>query len=295
MEQVVEQVAFTELKRASTVNWLTLVGLVVKNWFASWMFFLPTVLLHLVSVFGSAAVFYLMGQFVSRGVAGHVEQYGLEYGSYIITGVMFSMLMQTTLRGYHEASLDGYWKMEFDIYLQYPGGVSAYLFGSVLAKYILAVATTIIYFAVGVWIFGIPLVVKNLPALVLLIGLAIVSLTGLGLVGGSTFSLLNFKAPGSNPVELILTFLVTILAGIYFPPTILPAWLQRVAEWLPQTHALRSLRLVLSGRAGLLDTAVVNDMTYLLCFAAVTLPIGIVLFALGMRKALRDGNLTRWS
>ena len=295
MDQVVQQVAVTELKRVSTVNWLTLVGLVVKNWFASWMFFLPNVFLNLVSVLASAVVFYLMGQFVGRGVAGHVEQYGLEYGSYIITGVMFSLLLQTTLRGYHDASLDGYWKMEFDIYLQHPGGVSAYLFGNVIAKYIIALATTIIYFAVGVWIFGIPLVVRNLPALVLLVVLSIVSLTGLGLAGASTFSLLNVKARGTNPVELLFSFLVTILAGVYFPPTILPGWLQRIAEWLPQTHALRSLRLVLSGKAGLLDTVVASDVAYLLYFAAVTLPVGILLFALGMRKALREGNLTRWS
>ena len=295
MEQVIEHVAVTELKRAGAVSWLTLVALVVRNWFAGWMFFLPNLVLNLVTTLASAAVFYLMGQFVGRGVEAHVEQYGLEYGSYIITGVMFSMLMQTTLRSYHEASLDGYWKLEFDIYLQYPGGLSAYLLGGVLSKYIIAVVTTIVYFAVGAWIFGVPVAVKNLPALLLVMVLAIVSLTGLGLAGASTFSLLNFKARGSNPVELLFSFLASILAGIYFPPTVLPGWLQSVAEWLPHTHALRSLRLILSGKASLFESTVAGDLAYLFNFAAVTLPIGILLFAVGMRKALRDGNLTRWT
>jgi ABC-2 type transport system permease protein len=295
MEQVIEHAPVTELKRVGAASWLTLVGLVVRNWFASWMFFLPNLVLNLVTALASAVIFYLMGQFVGRGIEGHVEQYGLGYGSYIITGVMFSMLMQTTLRGYHEASLDGYWKMEFDIYLQYPGGVSAYLFGTVVSKYIIALVTTLIYFAVGAWIFGIPVVVKNLPSLLFVMVLAIISLTGLGLAGASTFSLLNFKARGSNPVELLFSFLSSILAGIYFPPTVLPGWLQRIAEWLPQTHALRTLRLILSGKAGLFDSTVTGDLAYLFNFAAVTLPVGIILFAIGMRKALRDGNLTRWT
>lgn len=295
MEQVIEPAAITQLKRHGVGNWLTLVGLVVRNWFASWMFFLPNFVLSLIGIFASAVVFYVMGQLVGPGVEGHVEPYGLGYGAYIITGVMFSLLMQATMRGYHEASLDGYWKMEFDMYAQHPGGVSAYLFGSVLSKYLMAVMTTLIYFAVGVWGFGVPVAVRNLPALLLVLTLAVVSLTGLGLAGASTFSLLNVKARGTNPVELIFNFLVTILAGVYFPPTVLPAWLQSIAEWLPQTHALRSMRLVLGGKATLLDPAVVADLTYLAWFAAVTLPLGALLFAAGMRKALRDGNLTRWS
>lgn len=295
MDQVIDRVAVTEMKQGGIVSWFGLVGLVVRNWFASWAFFLPNFILNLVGILASAVIFYLMGQLVGGGVQGHVEQYGFGYGSYIITGVMFSLLMQTTMRGYHEASLDGYWKMEFDMYMQHPGGVSAYLAGSVMSKYIIAIATTLIYFAVGIWIFGVPIAVRNLPALLLVVALAILSLTGLGLAGASTFSLLNVKARGSNPVELLVSFLVTILSGVYFPPTILPPGLQRVAEWLPQTHALRSMRLLLGGKANLLDAIVVADLIFLIKFAVVTLPLGILLVTAGMRKALRDGNLTRWA
>lgn len=295
MDQVIDQVFVSELKKHSLRSWLELVGLVVRNWFASWMFFLPNFVLNLLSVLTSALIFYVMGELVGRGVAQHVDQYGLSYGSFIITGLMLSLLMTTTLNGYHDASLDGYWKMEFDMYMQHPGGVSAYLLGNVLAKYFIAIATTIIYLAVGVLLFDVPVVIRNLPSLLLLTGLTIVSLTGLGLAGASTFSLLNVKARGTNPVAMVVAFLVTVLAGVYFPPTVLPQWLQEVSEWLPQTHALRSMRLLLSGRATLVDATVVADAAYLLKFAALTLPPGIFLFAAGLRKALRDGNLTRWT
>lgn len=296
MERIVEQpIVVHELKRGGVRSWLSLVVVVIKNWFAGWMFFLPNFVLSFVSMFSSAAIFYLMGQLVAKGVEKDVAQYGVTYGSYIVTGVMFNLLMRTTMSGYHDASLDGYWKMEFDMYLQHPGGVSAYLIGSVVAKYILAILSTLIYLLVGIWIFKISIMVNNLPSVVLLILIAILSLTGLGLAGASTFSLLNVKARGTNPLDLIVSFGVMLLSGVYFPPTVLPAWLQGVAEWLPQTHALRALRLLLAGRATLGDAVVANDIIYLLKFTVVALPIGILLFAAGLRKAQRDGNLTRWT
>lgn len=44
-----------------------------------------------------------------------------------------------------------------------------------------------------------------------------------------------------------------------------------------------------------MGASVAHDVTFLLKFTAVALPIGALLFAVGMRKAQRDGALTRWS
>src|SRR5437016_11390587 len=131
-----EQAAVEELKRGSAGGWLTLVGFVIRNWFRGWMFFLPEFLLNLIGMFTGAVIFYLMGQLVAQGAALHVAGYGMSYGSYIITGVMFNMVMSVTLNAYHNACLHGYWSNEFDAYLQHPGGVSALLTGVVIARYL---------------------------------------------------------------------------------------------------------------------------------------------------------------
>jgi ABC-2 type transport system permease protein len=289
------QIAIQELKRGGIRNWLSLVVFSMKNWFCSWIFFFPSFVINLAGMFTSAAIFYLMGQFVAKGAAAHVAEYGLSYGSYIITGVMFGMLMSATMHMYHESCLYGYWATQFDVYLQHPGGVSALLTGNVVARYLMIMLNTIIYFIVGVWLFGVSVDVSNLFDVLFILVLAVVSLTGLGLTGASTFTLLNAKNWGSNPVEWLVEFGVTLLSGVYFPPTVLPEWLQKVGEWLPQTHALRATRLCLSGKATLSHPVIVADIVFLLKFAVVTLPLGVLLFAAGMRKAQREGSLTRWS
>ena len=290
-----QQVAFQELKRGGIRSWLALVGFTMRNWFFGWTFFLPDFALNMLSMFTSATIFYLMGQLVASGAEAQVAQYGMDYGAYIVTGVMFNLIMTETMSAYHESCLRGYWATQFDTYLQHPGGVSALLTGDVLSRYLLAGLNTAVYLLVGTWLFGVEVVVANLPDVVVILILAVAALTGLGLAGASTFTLLNAKRWGSNPVDWLVGFGVTLLAGVYFPPTVLPAWLQQIGEWLPQTHALRAARLCLNGQATLSTPSVAGDARFLLQFAAVALPIGVLLFTAGMRKAQRDGSLTRWS
>ncbi len=284
-----------EMKQGGLANWLYLVGFTVRNRFWGWTFFLPSFVLNLAEMFTAAAVFYFMGSLVAPGANSRIGQYGMGYGTYIVTGVMFMLVMRTTLTTYHEAWLEGYWATQFDTYLQHPGGVSAFLTGAVIFQYFLAAINTLAYFLVGVWLFGVSVDVPNLPSVFVILALAVASLTGLGLIGASTFSLLNAKNWGTNPVEWLVGFAVTLLSGVYFPPTVLPEWLQRIGWWLPQTHALHAARLALGGNAGLAAPSVRGDVMYLIAFAAVSLPVGLWVFGAGMRKAERDGALTRWS
>lgn len=278
-----------------TLSWLSLFGFVLRNWFVSWTFFLPSFVLNLVGILGAAVLFYLSGEAVQQGVAAELAGTGLSYGGYLITGVMLNLLLATSLTAYHKACLRGYWNMEFDVYLQHPGGVWALLAGEVAAGYILALINTAVYLVVGVSWFDIPMAPGNLPGVALIVVLGILAVSGLGLAGASTFALLDAKREGPNPVELVVGFLATLVAGVYFPPSVLPAWLERVGEALPHTHALRAARLCLTGEAALADPRILAELRFLLLFAAVSLPVGISLFALGMRKAQREGSLTRWS
>lgn len=289
------ETATQEIKRGGVGPWSILLMLAVRNWFVSWAFFLPGFILNLVRVITSAITYYIMGQMVSTGAAPHIAEFGLTYGAYIVTGVMFIMVMDATLEAYHEALLRGYWTNQFDLFLQHPGGISALLAGEVVAKYLVAGLNTVIYFLVAIWLFKIPVVTPNVADTLVILIVSMLSLTGLGLAGASTFSLLNAKRHEPNPVVLILGFLVVLVSGVYFPPSILPGWMQGLSDWLPQTHALRAARLCLSGKASLGDPLIMSHLTFLLKFAAVTLPLGLLLFLKGIKKAQRDGSLTRWS
>ena len=287
--------AGTDLKRQGFRQWLSLVYFTLKNAYFGWTFFLPSFVLVLAQMFTAAAIYYLMGRLVDPGAASDVASYHMGYGTYIVTGVMFNLILSTTLSAYHQAWLSGYWATQFDTYLQHPCGVTAYLAGSVLFDYLISLIGTVIYVIVGIGLFGITIDVPNLPVVLVILVLGIFSLTGLGLLGASTFSLLNAKQQGQNPVDWLVGFGVALLAGVYFPPAVLPNWLQHVGRWLPQTHAIRAARLALNGQSGLTAHGMRDDLLYLVVFGAVTLPIGMLAFAAGLRRAQRQGTLTRWS
>lgn len=287
-------VAF-ELKARGVRPWLGLVVFAMRNWIFTWTFFLPSFVLSLAQMFTGAAAFYLMGTLVGPGAAEHVQRYGVGYGSYIITGLMLNLLMTETLQGYHQCLSSTYWASQTDAYLQHPGGLSALLVGNLLMRYLMAAVNTLAYLLVGVWLFRVPVAFANLPHVAGLLGLALFSLTGLGLAGASAFTLLNAKSWDSNPVTWLMGFAVTLMAGVYFPPTVLPEWLQAVGGWLPQTHALHAARLCLSGQATLATPEVGASAGFLVKFGLATLPVGLVLYGAGMRRAQRDGTLSRWS
>jgi ABC-2 type transport system permease protein len=284
-----------ELPRGSAGQWLAMVALTVRNYFLSWSFFLPGFVINLLQMFSAAAIFYLMGQLVAPGATPHVERYGVSYGAYIVVGLLLNRVMQTMLTAFHEALLNSYWGNQLNTYFQYPGGISAYLTGNLLSQLIVVALQALAYVVVGVSFFGVTIAVANVPDVLAILALTIAALSGLGLAGASAFTWLNAKRWGSNPVEWLMGFAVTLLAGVYFPPTVLPEWLQRVAEWLPQTHALRAARLTLAGQATLLDPAIAGDLVFLLAFTLVSLPVGALLFATGLRKGLRDGTFIRWN
>lgn len=283
----------TELKSQGVRQWLFLTTFTLKNAFFGWTFFLPSFVIALAQMFTGAAIYYLMGQLVAPGAEADIQGYDMSYGSYIVTGVMFNLILTTTLSAYHDAWLNGYWATQFDTYLQHPGGVSAYLTGNVLFHYLMSMVNTVIYVFVGMWLFGVGVDVPNLPAVLVILVLAIFSLTGLGLLGASTFSLLGARNWGQNPVDWFVGFGVALLAGVYFPPSVLPGWMEELGDWLPQTHAISAARLALNGQSGL--SALGDDLLFLALFGLVTLPIGVLAFAAGVRKVQRDGSLTRWS
>jgi hypothetical protein len=74
MEQSTTRTPAQELKRGGIGIWFTLVVFTIRNWFWGWTFFLPRFLIELVGMFTSAAIFFLMGQFVAQGAEANIAQ-----------------------------------------------------------------------------------------------------------------------------------------------------------------------------------------------------------------------------
>jgi ABC-2 type transport system permease protein len=136
-------------------------------------------------------------------------------------------------------------------------------------------------------IFGVRIEGNALLGLLVILA-AIPSVYGLGIA----FASLVITAKEANAFVFLVRGLVMIFCGITFPVAILPAWMQAVARWMPQTYVIHGLRMALLSPVSLSDLA--PDLLMLLLFGVVWLSIGYLLFNQMERLARRSGAIGQY-
>lgn len=124
-------------------------------------------------------------------------------------------------------------------------------------------------------------------ALVLLLAGSL-SFIGLGIVA-SILPLL-FPERGSQMTHFILAVLLFV-SGVYYPVTVLPAWLQPIAQLSPATYVLEGMRDALLKGAPILTLW--PYLWPLLLMGIVAIPLGVRIFQMAERYAKRTGKLKR--
>jgi ABC-2 type transport system permease protein len=140
----------------------------------------------------------------------------------------------------------------------------------------------------GVVFFGVELQSPNWGAAAAFLALTVLSFSSLGILAASFILVLK----RGNPVNWVFTSLSRLLGGVYFPLTVLPGWLQKVALFLPLTYALEGMRMTLLQGRGLGDLR--SEFLALLLFTAVTLVLGFWSAHFAVARARRDGTLGQY-
>jgi ABC-2 type transport system permease protein len=115
-----------------------------------------------------------------------------------------------------------------------------------------------------------------------------VSLVGFGIVA----AVLPLISPEKGQqVSYIVSSLLLLVSGVYYPVDVLPGWMQAIATVSPVTYALDGIR------QALLEGARVAELWRyiwpLIVMGAVFVPLGLWVFHLGERFAKRTGKLKR--
>jgi ABC-type polysaccharide/polyol phosphate export permease len=82
---------------------------------------------------------------------------------------------------------------------------------------------------------------------------------------------------------------ITLLAGIYFPVTLLPDWIQWASEVQPFTPAIDLLRNLLVGTP--LRAPAAEELAKLVGFAVVTLPLSVLVLRTAVEYGRRKGTI----
>jgi ABC-2 type transport system permease protein len=92
-------------------------------------------------------------------------------------------------------------------------------------------------------------------------------------------------------MTFVIQSCLLLVSGVYYPVSVLPGWMQVIANVSPATYVLRGVR------AGLLDgtpvTALIGEMLPLVVMGIVLIPAGLWAFGRAEKYAKRTGKLKR--
>ncbi len=127
-----------------------------------------------------------------------------------------------------------------------------------------------------------------IPAVAVIVLLTILAYAGIGLVSAAL--VLVFRTSGPL-ISLVITG-SALLGGAYYSTTVVPGWLQALTEFVPLAYALRAVRMLLLGGAGLGEVA--YDVSLLALIAAGTMTLGGVCLVAALRRARMQGTLSQY-
>jgi ABC-2 type transport system permease protein len=117
---------------------------------------------------------------------------------------------------------------------------------------------------------------------------AIPSIYGLGFA----FASLVITVKEANAFVFLIRGLVMIFCGITFPTSLLPAWMQEIAKWLPQTYLIHAMRAAAFSNAGVSE--LLPDLIPLLSFGAFWMIVGYFTFIGMERRARQTGAIGQY-
>ncbi len=180
------------------------------------------------------------------------------------------------------------WEGTIEYTLMAPVRRVTHMAGQTFFALIYSLIFTSLILAVTVVLFDIDLSHANMFGGTLMLIVGSLSFVGIGIMG-SILPLL-FPERGSQMTHVIIAVLL-LISGVYYPISVLPEFLQKLAVLSPATYVLDGTRLAL------LEGTPTSELWPLiwptLIMGLIAIPVGLWVFGMAERYAKRNGKLHR--
>ncbi|HIP82305.1 MAG TPA: ABC transporter permease [Desulfocapsa sulfexigens] len=232
--------------------------------------------------------FFLLSKMFDGQHIAQLEPYGGDYFSFVLIGIALTDYLTSATNTFATEIRTAQIVGTLESLLVTPTSITTILLSSYFYKLVSTSLRILIYFLVGVFLFGIQLQPVNLFALIITFCLTLLPFFGLGLLSASF--ILVFKQ--GNPIASLLAMSSGLLAGAIYPVAILPNWLKPFSDVLPITHGLEAMRQILLNGAGLQD--INKQLLYLSLLTIVFLTTGLGAIYFGLKIAKKEGSLLHY-
>ena len=161
-----------------------------------------------------------------------------------------------------------------------------FLLYSSVWQFVFETFKVVCYFIIGNLIFGARFDNCNLAGALLVLFLIVPIFMMLGIISSSLIILIK----RGDPIYWIFSSVGGILAGMLFPVSVMPSWLQKVSYFMPLTHALEAMRLLLLKGQRLSEVS--ENVYALLIFCLIFVPVTYVINKSCMKLARKNGSFS---
>jgi len=245
-------------------------------------------LFNIFSVLVSILTYFFIDKLFGQKMTGHLQEFGVSYFSYVLLSMAFFSYIGVGLGAFYNRIQTEQVQGTLEAVLLTPTKITTILFSMILWNVIFATFNLAVYIGLGVFLFKINFSNINILSTVVILMLSIITFSSLGILSASF--VMVFKR--GNPVGWIINSLEGLIAGVYFPVTVLPGWLQVIARFFPVTYAIRAVELAVY--RGFSVTRLYKEITLLIAFSVLLLPVSLAVFKYALTRAKKDASLIKY-
>ncbi len=242
-------------------------------------------LLQVVGIFPVVLMFYFLSLLFGDVASGLLKAYGGHYFPFVLIGIAvqnyFILALSSFAGSIREAQLSG----TLEAVLSTPVRLPVILMGSTFYAFVFNSIRIVIYLMIGSLISGPVFNWGSLPGAFLVIALSIMAFSSMGILSASFIVL--FKK--GDPLNWFFSIVSWLLGGVYYPISVLPEWLQRFSAFIPMTHSLEALRMLLINQGTLVSVS--KSIFVLGIWALAGLPVSYLCFVYAVQRGRINGNL----
>jgi len=245
-------------------------------------------LLQIFSLFTLTLIFFFIAKIFNGAATLHLERYGRDYFSFVLIGLAFTGYLQTGLNTFSDGIRTEQLLGTLEAVLTTRTPLTVILLARLLWNFVYDSFHLAIYFIAGIFLLNARYTAVTIYFVPLILVLSLISYSSLGMISASFILVLK----RGNPINFFFGLAAQFLGGVYFPISVLPVALQKVAAFLPITYTLRLTRDVCIRGASF--TEIAPDLLILFLLSAVLFPISLYFFHLALRRACTEGSLTHY-
>jgi ABC-2 type transport system permease protein len=209
---------------------------------------------------------------------------------YLLIGTSVWSYLSVTFEGVTDVINIERWEGTIEHTFMAPISRFTHMIGSCWYAVVHGIIFTFVQLLIVASFFHLNLSHANYLTAVFMLLLGSVSFIGFG-IAASVLPLL-YTERGSQ-MSYIVRAILLLVSGVYYPISVLPAWMQPAARISPATYVLNGLRDALLANQPIWSTEIWASTWPLIISGIVSVPLGLWIFGIAERYAKKTGRLKR--